>query len=44
VVETFLKNAMGCHLLLFSLLEWMERGRLSPYNRHPGRKRLWANA
>jgi len=43
-VETFLKSAMGCHPLPLSLLEWMERGRLSPCNRHPARNRLPANA
>ena len=35
-VETFPGTATCCNGLPFSLLEWMERGRLSPYNRHPG--------
>ena len=42
--ETFPKTAIYCHLLPFSLLDGIERGRLSPYNRHRGRNRLPANA
>jgi hypothetical protein len=43
-VETFPGTATCCHPLPLSLLEWMDRGRLSPYNRHPVRNRLPANA
>jgi hypothetical protein len=43
-VETLPGTATCCHGLPLLLLEWMERGRPRPYNRHPGRNRLSANA
>ena len=30
------KAAIGCNRLQFSIVEWIERPRLSPYNRHVG--------
>jgi len=44
--EPFPKAAIGCNTLQFSIVEWMERRRLSPYNRHVGQNTpaaaIWA--